>query len=96
MATVKHKFHKLLSNAANQKLDDFLEKHQKLAKKAFGTVVHTIIESIYAKMSPHLWKSINQAPLENGTFKQITKTPRKRIRAKWVGSSLRATKVVEE
>ena len=72
MATGKHKFQKLVFNPANQKLIDFLVELQKLAKDAFGIAAHAIIEKfIYAKMPPHLKKSINQAYLENGTFEQI-------------------------
>ena len=69
MATAKHKFQKLVFNPANQKLVDFLDELQKLAKNAFGIAAHAIIEQfIYAKMPPHLKKSINQAHLENGTY----------------------------
>ena len=72
MATAKHKFQKLVLNPANQKLVDFLDELQKLAKNAFGIAAHAIIEQfIYAKMPPHLKKSINQAHLENGTYEQI-------------------------
>ena len=72
MATAKHKFKKLVFNPANQKLVDFLDELQKLAKDAFGIASHAIIEQfIYAKMPPHLKKSINQAHLENGTYEQI-------------------------
>ena len=72
MATAKHKFQKLVFNPANQKLVDFLDELQKLAKEAFGFAAHAIIEQfIYAKMPPHLKKSINQAHLENGTYEQI-------------------------
>ena len=72
MATAKHKFLKLVFNPANQKLVDFLDELQKLAKNAFGIAAHAIIEQfIYAKMPPHLKKSINQAHLENGTFEKI-------------------------
>ena len=72
MATAKHKFQKLVFNPANQRLVDFLDELQKLAKDAFGTAAHAIIEQfIYAKMPPHLKKSINQAHLENGTYEQI-------------------------
>ena len=72
MATAKHKFQKLVFNPANQKLVDFLDELQKLAKDAFGIAAHAIIEQfIYAKMPPHLKKSINQAHLENGTYEQI-------------------------
>ena len=72
MATAKHKFQKLVFNPANQKLVDFLEELQKLAKDAFGIAVHAIIEQfISAKMPPHLKKSINQDHLENGTYEPI-------------------------
>ena len=72
MATAKHKFQKLVFNPANQKLVDFLDELQKLAKDAFGIAAHAIIEQfIYDKMPPHLKKSINQAHLENGTYEQI-------------------------
>ena len=72
MATAKHKFQKLVFNPANQKLVEFLDGLQKLAKDAFGIAAHAIIEQfIYAKMPPDLKKSINQAHLENGTYEQI-------------------------
>ena len=74
MATAKHKFQKLVFNPANQKLVDFLDELQKLAKDAFGLAAHAIIEQvIYAKMPPHLKKSINQAHLKNGTYEQIVR-----------------------
>ena len=61
MATAKHKFQRLVSNPANQKLIDFLDEVQKLAKDAFGAAAQDIIEQfIYAKMPPHLKKTINQ------------------------------------
>ena len=72
MATAKHKFQKLVFNPENQKLVDFLDELQRLATDAIGIAAHAIIEQIlYAKMPPHLKKSINQAHLENGTFGQI-------------------------
>ena len=72
MATAKHKFQRLVFNPANQKLIDFLDELQKLAKDAFGVAAQAIIEQfIYAKMPPHLKKSNNQAHLENGTYEQI-------------------------
>ena len=72
MATAEHKFQKLVFDPANQKLVDFLDELQKLAKDAFGIAAHAIIEQlIYAKMPPHLKKLINQAHLENGTHEQI-------------------------
>ena len=55
MATAKHKFQQLVSNPANQKLIDFLDELQKLAKDAFGAAAQAILEQfIYAKMPPHL------------------------------------------
>ena len=72
MATAKHKFQKLVFNPANQKLVDFLDELQKLAKDALEIAAQAIIEQfIYAKMPPHLKKSMNQAHLENGTYEQI-------------------------
>ena len=72
MATAKHKFQKLVFNPANQKLVDFLDELQKLAKDAFGIAAHAIIEQfIYAKTPPHLKKSKSQAHLENGRYEQI-------------------------
>ena len=72
MASAKHKFQKLVFNPANQKLLDFLDELQRLTKDAFGIAAHAIIEQfIYARMPPHLKKSINQAHLENGTYEQI-------------------------
>ena len=72
MPTAKHKLRKLVFNPANQKSVDFLVELQKLAKEAFGTVAHAIIEQfIYAKKPPHLKKSIHQAHLENDSYEQI-------------------------
>ena len=72
MATAKHKFQQLVFNPVNQKLIDFLEELQKSAKDAFGVAAQAITDQfIYAKIPPHLKKSINQANLEKGTFEQI-------------------------
>ena len=72
MATAKHKFQRLVFNPANQKLIQFLDEFQKLAKNAFGFGAQAIIEHfLYTKMPPHLRKSINQAHLENCTYQQI-------------------------
>ena len=72
MAAAKHKFQRLVFNPTNQNLIDFLDELQKLAKDAFGVAAQAIIgQFIYAKMPPHLKKSINQAHLENGTYEQI-------------------------
>ena len=72
MATAKHKFQRLVFNPANQKLIDLLDELQKLAKNAFGVGAQEIIaQFIYAKMPPHLKKSINQSHLENDTCERI-------------------------
>ena len=72
IATAKHKFQQLVFNPAIQKLIDFLDELQKLAKDAFRVAAQAIIDQlIYAKMPPHLKKSINQVYLENGTYEQI-------------------------
>ena len=72
MATAKHKFQHLVFNPVNQKLIEFLHEIQKLSKDAFGVAAQAIIEQfIYAKMPPHLKKSLNQVHLENGAYEQI-------------------------
>ena len=73
-ASAKHRFNRLSFDPENQKLPDFLEEIQESAEKAFGENAHQMIENLlYAKMPPHLKKSINQAYLENGTYDQIVK-----------------------
>ena len=72
MATTKHKFQQLVFNPANQKLIDFSDELQKLAKNALGVSAPAIIEQfIHAKIPPHRNKLINQAHLKNGTYEQI-------------------------
>ena len=46
MATTKHKFQKLLFNPANQRLVDFPEEIQKLAKNAIEIAAHVILEQL--------------------------------------------------
>ena len=73
-ASAKHRFNRLFFDPENQKLPDFLEELEESAEKAFGVNAHQLIENLlYAKMPPHLKKSINQAYLENGTYNQIVK-----------------------
>ena len=73
-ASAKRRFNRLFFDPENQKLPDFLEELQESAEKAFGDNAHQMIENLlYAKMPPHLKKSINQAYLENGTYDQIVK-----------------------
>ena len=81
MATAKHKFQRLVFNPANQKLIDFIDELQKLAKDAFVVAAQAIIEQfICAKMPPHLKKSINQAHLENGTYEKIVSHLEKQLK----------------
>ena len=64
MATTTHKLRKLVFNAANQKLVDFLDELHKLAEDALGIAAHAIIEQfIYAKMPPDLKKINKSGPL---------------------------------
>ena len=73
-ASAKHSFNRLSFEPEHQKLPDFSEGLQESAEKAFGENAHQMIENLlYAKMPPHLKKSINQAYLENGTYEQIVK-----------------------
>ena len=73
-SSAKHRFNRLSFDPENQKLPDFLEELQESAEKAFGENAHQMMENLlYAKMSPHLKKSIFQAYLENGTYDQIVK-----------------------
>ena len=52
MATVKHNFQKLVFNPANQKLVNFLDELQKLAKNAFGFAAHATIEQFINSYTP--------------------------------------------
>ena len=73
-ASTKHRFHRLVFDPERQKLPDFLEQLQESAEKASGDIASQKIESLlYAKMPPHLKRSINQAYLENGTYEQIVR-----------------------
>ena len=73
-ASAKHRINRHFFDPENQKLPDFLEELEESAEKAFGVNAHQMIENLlYAKMPPHLKKSINQAYLENGTYNQIAK-----------------------
>ena len=44
MATARHKFQQLVFNPVNQRLIDFLDELQKLAKDAFGVAAQAIID----------------------------------------------------
>ena len=73
-ASAKHRFHRLVFDPERQKLPHFLEELQESTEKAFGDIASQMIENLfYAKMPPHLKRSINQAYLENGTYEQIVR-----------------------
>ena len=71
-ATAKHKWHKLTFDPNTKSLPDFLEELNECAEKAFGdNAQHKIDSLLYAKLPPHLKRSLNLAHLENGTYDQI-------------------------
>ena len=71
-ATAKHKWHKLTFNPNTKSLPDFLEELHECAERAFGDNAQHMIDSLlYAKLPPHLKRSLNLAYLENGTYDQI-------------------------
>ena len=71
-ATAKHKWHKLTFAPNTKLLPDFLEELNECAERAFGDNAQHMIDSLlYAKLPPHLKRSLNLAHLENGTYDQI-------------------------
>ena len=71
-ATAKHKWHKLTFDPNTKSLSDFLEELNECAERAFGDNAQHMIDSLlYAKLPPHLKRSLNSAYLENGTYDQI-------------------------
>ena len=71
-AKAKHKWHKITFNPNTKSLPDFLEELNECAERAFGDNVQHMIDSLlYAKLPPHLKRSLNLAYLENGTYNQI-------------------------
>ena len=71
-ATAKHKRHKLTFDPNTKSLPDFLEELNESAERAFGENAQHMIDSLlYAKLPPHLKRSLNVAYLENGTYNQI-------------------------
>ena len=70
-ATAKHKWHKLTFDPNTKSFPDFLELNE-CAERAFGDNAQHMIDSLlYAKLPPHLKRSLNLAYLENGTYDQI-------------------------
>ena len=71
-ATAKHKWHKLTFDPNTKSLPDFLEELNECAERAFADNAQHMIDSLlYAKLPPHLKRSLNLAYLENGTYDQI-------------------------
>ena len=71
-ATAKHKWHKLTFDPNTKSLSDFLEELNECAERTFGdNAQHKIDSLLYAKLPPHLKRSLNLAYLENGTYDQI-------------------------
>ena len=71
-ATAKNKWHKLTFNPNTKSLHDFLEELNECAERAFGDNAQHMIDSLfYAKLPPHLKRSLNLAYLQNGTYDQI-------------------------
>ena len=70
-ATAKHKWHKLTFDPNTKSLSDFLEELNEYAGSAFGDNAQHMIDSLlYAKLPPHLKRSLKLAYLENGTYDQ--------------------------
>ena len=68
-ATAKHKWHKLTFDPNTKSLSHFLEELNECAERAFGDNAQHMIDSLlYAKLPPHLKRSLNLAYLENGTY----------------------------
>ena len=71
-ATAKHKWHKLTFDPNTKSLSDFLEELNECAERAFGdNAQHMIDNLLYAKLLPHLKRSLKLAYLESGTKDQI-------------------------
>ena len=72
VATAKHKWHKINFDPIRQSLPDFLEELHQGAEKAFGENANQMTNSLlYAKLPPHLTRSVNIAYLENGSYEEI-------------------------
>ena len=63
-ATAKHKWHKLAFDPNTKSLPDFLEELNECAERAFGDNAQHMIDSLlYAKLPPHLKRSLKLAYL---------------------------------
>ena len=71
-ATAKHNWHKLTFDPNTKSLSDFLEELNECAERALGdNAPHKIDRLLYAKLPPHLKRSLNSAYVENGIYDQI-------------------------
>ena len=71
-AIAKHKWHKLTIDPNPKSMPDFSAELNECAERAFGDDAQRMIDSLrYAKLPPHLKRSLNLAYLENGTYDQI-------------------------
>ena len=63
-ATAKHKWHEITFDPNTKLLSDFLEKQNESAERALSDNAQNMIDSLlYAKLPPHLKKSLNLAYL---------------------------------
>ena len=70
-ATAKHKWHNLTFDPNTKSMSDFIEELNESAQRAFGDNAQHLIDSLhYAKVPPHLKRSLKIAYLENGTYDQ--------------------------
>ena len=68
-ATAEHKWHKLTFGPKTKSLSDILEELNECAKGVFGDNAQHMIDNLfYAKLPPHLKRSLNLAYLQNGTY----------------------------
>ena len=71
-ATTRHKWHKLTFDPNTNSPSDFLEELNDSTERTFGNIAQLLIGSLlYAKLPPHLKRSLNLAYLENGIHDQI-------------------------
>ena len=71
-AAAKHKRHKVTFDPNTRTLSDFLGELNECAERTLGDNAQHMIDSLfYAKLPPHLKRSLNLGYLENSTYDQI-------------------------
>ena len=71
-ARAKHNRNNFTIDSKAKSLPVFLEELNECAERAFGeNAQHMIHSLLFAKLPPHLKRSLNLAYLENGTYDQI-------------------------